>query len=597
MKKQNIYRMLLAVFMINTFCSAGNAQNQPPNLVIIFDDDLGYGDLGCYGNPVIRTPNLDRMADEGMRFTQFYVAASVCTPSRAGLLTGRYPIRTGLVEGIIPGRVLFPSDKTGLQPEEVTIAEVLKAKNYATKAIGKWHLGHLPEFLPTAQGFDSYYGIPYSNDMDYVAPKNGQPGYWNIPLMRDTTIIERPANQNTLTQRYTQEALKFIHENADRPFFLYLAQTMPHVPLFASEDFEGVSARGLYGDVVHEVDWSVGQVLKTLRDEGIEKNTLVIFTSDNGPWLVQGLNGGSAGLLTGGKGTTWEGGMREPMIAWWPGTVPPGTISLDLASTLDILPTAAALAGAPLPKTELDGYNILPVLKGEKKSDREVFYYFRGDELYAVRYGPWKGHFITQTAYPDGPQEMHNPPLLYHLENDPGERFDVASKHLDVVEKLQALYLDESSKLGRSKLPEIEAENYADQVKITGGTIRIQDMSNFKNLWGNNKQLWWVEAKPGDKLMFPVTVGVAGSYGITGFFTRAGDYAIIRLLVDGKQVGNLVDGYSDKIEATGPVYFGKANFKKGENNITIEIVGKDTRSAGYSEGYLVGIDGFLVRKR
>ena len=428
-----------------------NAQDSLPNLIIIFADDLGYGDLRCYGNPVIRTPNLDRMAKEGMRFTHFYVAASVCTPSRAGLLTGRYPVRTGLVEGIIPGRVLFPDSKTGLPDDEVTIAEVLKQKNYATMAIGKWHLGHLPQYLPVKQGFDTWFGIPYSNDMDHVPAKDGKPEYWNVPLMCDTTIIERPAVQPTLTKRYTDEAIRFIKNNTGHPFFLYLAHTMPHVPIFASEDFLGKSIRGLYGDVVEEIDWNVGRILKTLRDEGIAENTLVIFTSDNGPWLVQKLNGGSAGPLRAGKGTTWEGGMREPMIAWWPGTVPAGKTCYEMATTLDILPTFAALAGAPLPGCELDGYNILSVLKGEQKTERESFFYYRGNEVYAVRYGPWKAHFITQTAYPDNQPEKHPVPQLYQLENDPGEKYDVVAAHPDIVEQITRLYNEHIKMLGLAK--------------------------------------------------------------------------------------------------------------------------------------------------
>lgn len=380
----------IVVFSLLLFKDAGS-QTARPNFIIIFTDDLGYGDLTCYGNPVIRTPNLDRMAEEGMRFTQFYVAASVCTPSRAGLLTGRYPIRTGLVEGMIPGRVLFPNSKTGLQPEEVTIAEVLKEQGYKTAAIGKWHLGHLAEYLPVNQGFDSYYGIPYSNDMDFVKATDDTIAHWNIPLIRDTLIEERPARQNTLTMRYTNEALEFITRNQEQPFFLYLAYTMPHIPLFVSDEFVGISTRGLYGDVIEEIDWNVGRILQTLQEQGLDEKTMVIFTSDNGPWLVQGLNGGSAGPLREGKGTTWEGGMRVPMIARWPGTIPADTVSFELATTLDFLPTLAAASGADLPSAELDGYNILPVLLGQQPSPRETFFFYRGDEVYAVRHKPPSG--------------------------------------------------------------------------------------------------------------------------------------------------------------------------------------------------------------
>ncbi len=441
MKYQPVFYSTLLILFFGLFCfvslGQGRPGDQPPNLVIIFTDDLGYGDLAVYGHPTIRTPSLDQMAQEGMRFTQFYVAASVCTPSRAALMTGRYPVRTGLVGGILPGRVLFPNDRVGLPSEEVTIAEVLKQRDYVTMAIGKWHLGHLPEFLPIAQGFDSYFGIPYSNDMDHIAARNGKPAYWNVPLIRDTVIIERPAEQTTLTKRYTEEAVRFIHDNAKKPFFLYLAHTMPHVPLFASPGFVDTSARGLYGDVVEEIDWSVGEVLKAIRETGNAGNTLVIFTSDNGPWLVQQFNGGSAGLLYDGKGTTWEGGMRVPMIAWWPGTVPSGITSHEFVTSLDLLPTAAALGGVSLPDRQLDGYNILPLLQGEARSPRDFFVYYRGDRVYAARLGPWKAHFITQTAYPDGPLVTHNPPLLYQLHRDPGEHFDLAPQYPEIIDEIE----------------------------------------------------------------------------------------------------------------------------------------------------------------
>ena len=590
--------IILTFFVLAHFSAAGQAKqaSSPPNLIIIFADDLGYGDLASYGHPTIRTPNLDRMAEEGMRFTQFYAAASVCTPSRAGLLTGRYPIRTGLVEGLIPGRVLFPNDKTGLPPDEVTIAEVLKGQGYATMAIGKWHLGHLPAFLPTAQGFDGYLGIPYSNDMDYIAPKDGKPGYWNVPLLRDTTIIERPADQTTLTRRYTEEATRFIRKNAGGPFFLYLAHTMPHIPLFASPAFEGRSARGLYGDVVEEIDWSVGEILKALKDAGVAEQTMVVFTSDNGPWLVQGADGGSAGLLKDGKGTTWEGGMREPMIAWWPGTIPAGKISNGLATTMDLLPTAAALCGAPLPERPLDGYNLLPLLRGEGASPRDFFVYYRGDRVFAARRGPWKAHFITQTAYPAGPLVFHNPPLLYQLEQDPGEHYDVASEHPEVVEEIRVLVEKHYAYVGRTRQPSIEAESLADKAQTTGGTLRIQKMGNFSGEWSGSEQLWWVEAQPGDRLSIPLEAPEAGTYEIFGFFTRARDYGIVRLSVNGKPLGNLMDGYAPKVESTGPVSFGWVELQKGTNELVLELVGKDVRSAGYSDGYLVGIDGFLLRK-
>jgi arylsulfatase A len=427
------------------FASAGQppaprAAKDRPNVVIIFADDLGYGDLACYGHPTIRTPNLDRMARQGMRFTSFYVAESVCTPSRTALLTGRYPLRSGMCHDT--RRVLFPDSTGGLPASEVTIAALLKAVGYATLCVGKWHLGHLPEFLPTRHGFDSYFGVPYSNDMDRMADaKLGkdifwQPAskYWNVPLMRDDKIIERPADQHTLTKRYTEEAVQFIRKSKDRPFFLYLAHTMPHVPLFASKEFAGKSKRGLYGDVIEELDWSVGQVLDALRAEDLAENTLVIFTSDNGPWLIFDLHGGSAGLLRDGKGSTWEGGMRVPCIMSWPGQIPAGKSTADIAATLDILPTVAKLAGAKAPADRtLDGLDLSPLLLESGKSPRETMFFYRGVRLFAARQGPYKAHFMTQPAYGPGKAEAHDPPLLYHLEHDPSEKHDVSRKHPDII--------------------------------------------------------------------------------------------------------------------------------------------------------------------
>ncbi len=398
----------------------------PPNIIIIFADDLGYGDLGCFGHPTIATPNLDRMAREGMRLTQFYVAACVCTPSRAALLTGRLPIRNGMCSD--RRRVLFTDSTGGLPDEEITIAETLKSKNYATACVGKWHLGHLPQFLPMRHGFDSYYGIPYSNDMKPTV------------LLRGAQVIEDPADQTTLTARYTAEAVSFIRQHREQPFFLYFAHTFPHVPLFASDPFKGTSRRGLYGDVVEELDWSVGQVLETLRELKLAEKTLVFFTSDNGPWLIKNQNGGSAGLLRGGKGSTWEGGMREPAIAWWPETIPAGTVSDELACTTDLLATIHALIDAPLPSDRtLDSYDIRPVLLGTGESPRKSLLYYRGRKLMAARLGPWKAHFMTQAGFRQREPKQHDPPLLFHLENDPSETYDLAKDHPEVIAQIRTL--------------------------------------------------------------------------------------------------------------------------------------------------------------
>ncbi len=395
-----------------------------PNFVVIFCDDLGYGDLGVYGHPTIRTPNIDKMAAEGQKWTNFYVAASVCTPSRAGLMTGRLPIRSGMCSD--KRRVLFPNSAGGLPKSEVTIAEALKPQSYATMCIGKWHLGHLPQYLPTRHGFDSYFGIPYSNDM--------KPS----PLLDNEKTIEEPADQTTLTKRYTERAVGFIEKNKSKPFFLYFAHTFPHVPLFASNAFKDKSTRGLYGDVVEELDWSVGEIVDTLHRLKLAENTLVLFTSDNGPWLIMKLNGGSAGLLREGKGCTFDGGMREPFIAWWPGKIKPGQVTQEMGSTLDFLPTLCSLAGAKLPdENMLDGMDISPALLGTGPSPRNVMFFYRGAKLYAIRKGRYKAHYITRSAYGKGGETKQDPPLLFHLGHDPAEKYNIAEKHPDVIDDIR----------------------------------------------------------------------------------------------------------------------------------------------------------------
>lgn len=433
-------RRLCALILLAFLSFSATAAEKKPNFVVIFCDDLGYGDLGCYGNPTIATPHLDKMAAEGMKFTQFYSAASVCTPSRAALLTGRLPVRSGMASD--QRRVLFPDSPGGLPASEVTLPEALKTQGYKTSAVGKWHLGHLPKYLPTRNGFDEYFGIPYSNDMDRVAsaPKGRDPfwdpkvEYWNVPLLRGEKVEERPADQTTITKRYTEEAVDFIERNKEKPFFLYLAHSMPHVPLFTSKEFNGKSRRGLYGDVIEEIDWSVGQVMKSLREQGLEKDTVVFFTSDNGPWLIFNDHGGSAGLLRDGKGCTWDGGMREPGIVWWPGTVKAGSVNHELASTMDIYTTCLTLAGANVPEDRVvDGKDMTPMLKGTGPSLRDSIYYYRGERLYAVRKGAYKAHMITQGAYDRTGPTPHETPLLYNLDVDPSEKWDVAAKHPEIL--------------------------------------------------------------------------------------------------------------------------------------------------------------------
>ena len=420
----------------------------PPNLVIILADDLGYGDLGAFGSPNIRTPRLDAMAAQGQKWTNFYVQP-VCSPSRAALLTGRLPIRSGMYgtpTGTAP-KVFRDNAAQGLPVEELTIAELLKPRGYATAIIGKWHLGQLPEFLPMRQGFDDWFGLPYSHDMRMTVPReNGykssayydpKPEYWDVPLMRNGAVIEQPVDHRTLTERYTDEAVRFIGAHRTQPFLLYLAHNLPHIPLARSRPFEGHSAGGMYGDVIEEIDASTGRVLDALTAASLDRRTLVVFTSDNGPWLPFGAHGGSAGPLRSGKGTTWEGGVRTPAIFWWPGTVTPATVT-DLGSSMDVFVTAARLAGADLPAgLVVDGVDVSPRLKGSGPSPRQMNFYYWDNELRAVRKGDFKAHFITSDAYGEGaPRREHTPPLLFNLAEDPGEQRDIAVAHPDVVADL-----------------------------------------------------------------------------------------------------------------------------------------------------------------
>ncbi len=441
----NLMQPVKALFLLSLLFAVVQVRAEPPpNFVVIFCDDLGYGDLGSFGHPTIRTPHLDRMAEEGQKWTQFYSADPVCTPSRAGLLTGRYPVRNGMSS--VARVVLFPNSSGGLPQEEITLAEMLKQKNYATAAVGKWHLGHLPQHLPLTQGFDSYYGIPYSNDMDKVP---GSPGYrrndpdfypdttnYNVPLLEDDREIERPADQNTITRRFTEKAVEFIQANRDRPFFLYLAHSMPHIPLFAEEKFRGKSIRGLYGDVIEEIDWSVGQVLDTLRELELDTGTVAVFSSDNGPWLAFKTHGGSAGPLRAGKGTNFEGGQRVPTIFWGPGRIKPGTVS-GMGSAIDLMSTFASLAKVEPPKDrKMDSFDLSPVLLGTGKSPRTEFFYWNRGVLHAVRSGPWKLHVQQREPINYGRVVYLEKPELYNVEKDIAEAYDVADTHPEIVARL-----------------------------------------------------------------------------------------------------------------------------------------------------------------
>lgn len=436
--------LLLIVVVVQLQSPTLLAQTDSPNIILIFADDLGYGDLGIFGNPEIKTPHLDQLAQEGQKWTHFYVADPVCTPSRAGLLTGRYPIRSGMTSK--KRAVLFPDSSKGLPHSETTIAELVKTVGYTTAMIGKWHLGHLPDYLPMQHGFDSYYGIPYSNDMDankkgpsaYKEGRNNpffQPDYrdYNVPLMQNEKIIERPVNQSTITQRYTDQAISFIEENKEKPFFLYLAHSMPHIPLFVPEDIDIKAYSSLYAAVIHSIDSSVGKIAEALKLQGIANETLLIFTSDNGPWLSYTTHGGSAGPLRAGKGTTFEGGQRVPTVFWGPGIVTPKVVR-DMGATLDLLPTVCELTGVSVPKDlKLDGSSLVNTLTKGEKSSREDFYYWAFGELHAYRKGPWKLHLKQRAPVNYDNAFILETPELYNLRSDIGERYDVAAKNTALV--------------------------------------------------------------------------------------------------------------------------------------------------------------------
>jgi len=430
--------------------------NLKPNFIIVFVDDMGYGDLGSYGHPTISTPNLDKMAYEGQKWTQFYSASSVCTPSRAGLLTGRLPIRNGMIGS--KNRVLFPDSKYGLPDSEITIAEKLKENGYKTVAIGKWHLGHKKEYLPLQHGFDYYYGIPYSNDMDKINGETCCPGskywqkyqnrspgstnYYNVPLIENNEIIERPVDQTTITKRFSDKAVEFIKKNKEDNFFIYLAHNLPHIPLYASDDFLGKSKRGLYGDVIEEIDHGIGLIMEELKKNNLDKNTIVVFTSDNGPWLPFETHSGSAGLLREGKGTTWEGGQRIPGIFWGAG-IKPGVIN-DLGSTMDIFPTLLEMSSTSVVDDRImDGVSIKNTLLKHEPSKRETIFYYRSREIYAIRYGEFKAHLITQGAYnyPKGSDRkiILDKPLLYNLNIDPSEKYNVADKNPKILVEINKI--------------------------------------------------------------------------------------------------------------------------------------------------------------
>ena len=458
-------KIFLSILTI-IFLQSSTKKELSPNIILIFMDDMGYGDLSCYGAIDYRTPNIDKLASEGVRFTNFLAAQAVCSASRAALLTGCYPNRIGI------SGALMPTSKNGLNPEETTLAEMLKQKGYATGIFGKWHLGHHKTFLPLQHGFDEYVGLPYSNDM-WPVYYDGKPAtstqhmsaYPVLPLIQNNDKkeeIKTLDDQAKLTTLYTEKAVEFIKKNNKKPFFLYLPHSMPHVPIAVSDKFKGKSKQGLYADLMMEIDWSVGEIMKTLKENGLDKNTLVIFTSDNGPWLNFGNHAGSSGGFREGKGTSFEGGQRVPCIMRWKGTTPEGVVCNQLASTIDVLPTIARITGAELPKNKIDGVNILSLIKGDlSQSPRKTFYYYyRRNSLEAVRMGHWKlvfehkgRSYMNQLPGNDGyagraPEDILIPMALYDLRRDPSEQYDVQKLYPEVISELQKIAEEAREDLG-----------------------------------------------------------------------------------------------------------------------------------------------------
>ena len=464
--------MRMLFLMLAAWCSislSAKTDTNPPNVVVIFMDDMAYADIGPFGAKNFPTPHLDRMAREGRKFTDFYVTQAVCSASRAGLLTGCYNVRVGILGA------LGPKSTHGINSRELTLAELCKQRGYATACFGKWHLGHHMEFLPLQHGFDEYFGIPYSNDMwpyhpgvRHLPMAERLKKWPHLPLIEGNQVINPKVtgkDQEQITTQLTERSVRFIEKNKDKPFFLYVPHPMVHVPLYVSDKFKGKSKAGLFGDVMMEVDWSVGQILETLRKYKLDKNTLVIFTSDNGPWLSYGDHAGSAGPLREGKGTMFDGGCRESALMWWPGTIPAGSECTTPAMTIDLLPTVAELIGARLPRHPIDGKSIVHLLKGTSDtSPHEAYYFYYGRQLQAIRMGKWKLHFPhgyrTMAGRPGGtggiPTRYSQAKIglaLFDMEKDIGETTDVKAKHPDIVKQLQALGEKMRNELGDNGRP------------------------------------------------------------------------------------------------------------------------------------------------
>ena len=447
----------MRLFLIYAACSGlalscqmtsarSQAMDSRPNVVIVFTDDQGYGDLACYGHPTIRTPHLDRLASQGTKLTQFYVAAPLCSPSRAALLTGCYPKRVSMHK-----HVIFPEYDYGLHTDEVTLADTLRDAGYSAGCFGKWHLGHRPGLLPLDQGFDTYYGVPYSNDMAQIHRKPDTTYPYRLPLMDGNEVVAWEPDQRELTRMYTEAAVSFIEEHAHEPFFVYVPHTMPHIPIYASDAFEGGSLRGLYGDVIEEIDWSVGQLMAALEKLGVAENTIFLFTSDNGPWLPYKLQGGTSGLLRGGKGSNWEGGQRVPCIISWPAKIPANRVCQEVITAMDLMPTFSRLAGAEAPTDRaLDGHDVSDLLLGVQgaTSPTDYFlYYTNHGKIAGIRRGPWK--LLLEKGE------------LYNVEQDVSEQWNVAKKHEELVAELNSLALKADEEITAEMRPNLKVDTFA----------------------------------------------------------------------------------------------------------------------------------------
>ncbi len=457
------FLVMFFAIVAKTFCatSLSAETNERPNIILIFTDDQGYNDLGCFGSKRIKTPNIDRLATEGRKYTSFYVPSSVCSPSRAALLTGCYPKRVGMHK-----HVLFPRSDHGLNPKEHTIADQLKANGYATACVGKWHLGHEPEMLPRANGFDSYFGIPYSNDMNHPdnqrktrlssdelwADQETAITGWETPLIRNEEIIELPVDQRTITRRYTDEAISFVKSNKDKPFFLYLPHSMPHIPLYVPDDVYDADPRNAYKCVIEHIDAEVGRLVKTVRDLGLSDNTYIIFTSDNGPWLQFKSHGGSADPLRAGKGTTFEGGQRVPCVMWAPGRIAAGTSTDAFTSTMDLLPTIASITKTELPEVKIDGHDISSTFESDNSPRDEMIFYSPHGSLAGIRKGDWKYLEVEPRNRRRNP-DAKTRKFLFNLKDDIGEQTNLFESNPEIVEKLKARMVEADSEIGDNARP------------------------------------------------------------------------------------------------------------------------------------------------